>query len=181
MVAQGIENYAGTEIAYRHLSIALSELEFAEAGMDIREEKMYKQMVEDNKLLDDNEKKGCRPAHTTVFYWIEFICKRVEGLLMQVQKELVHEQERRKLAIDLPYESTFENPNSDKAASVAKASMLHLMTFLSLAAVLLLKRDERVWQRLRAYFLTKAESCKDLLTDMIVRLFTTHTFELELF
>jgi hypothetical protein len=164
--------------------VGLSDLEFVDSQMDIRPEKMYQQIVEENKakqIVDGSEKKSCRPAHTTVFYWVNFVCKHIEGLLMQTQKELVHEQKRRKIEIELPPESTVENPNSSKAATDDKSNMLNLMSFMTLAAMLLFKHKEYIWQNLRAYFLVKAESRKDLLTDTVVWLFTTHTFELVIF
>jgi hypothetical protein len=183
-VATAIETYAGQETTYRYLTEGLADLEFVDPEMDIRAEKMYQQIVEENKVKqieDESEKKSCRPAYTTVFYWVNFACKHIEGLLMQIQKELVHEQKRRKLEIELPVESTVENPNSDKAATNSKSNMLNMLAFMTLAAMLLLKHKDRVWQNLRAYFLVKAESRKDLLTDTVVKLFTTHTFELVIF
>jgi hypothetical protein len=184
VIATAIETYAEGEATYRGLNVDLSDLEFIDPEIDIRAEKLYQQIIEENKakqIEGDREKKSYRPAHTTVFYWVDFVCKRIESLLVQTQKELVHEQKRRKVEIELPAESTVENPNSDKAATGEKWHMLNLLSFLTLAAKLLVKHKDHVWQNLRAYFLVKAESRKDLLTDTVVKLFTTHTFEPVLF
>jgi hypothetical protein len=184
VVVAAIEAYASQEVTYRGLNVDLSDLEFIDPEIDIRAEKMYEQIVEENKakqIEDGSEKNSYRPAHTTVFYWIDFVCKRIESLLVQTQKELVHEQKRRKVEIELPAENIVENANSHKAATGDKWHILNLLSFLTLAAKLLVKHNEHTWQRLRAYFLVKAESRKDLLTDTVVKLFTTHTFELVLF
>jgi hypothetical protein len=184
VVAAGIDAYTTERIEYRDLNGLLSDLELVPPEMDIREEKMYQKLVEENKtkqIEKASDKDAIRPAHTTVFYWIAFACRRIEILLMQMQKELVHEQKRRTIEIELPAESTIENPNSDKAATSDKANTLNLLSFATVAAVLLHNCKEHIWQKLRSYFLIKAESRKDIFTDTVVQMFTTQTFEPSLF
>lgn len=98
-ITAGIEAYARAETAYRAVSADLSDLELADPEMDIRSEEMYKEMVAesdanqtDKKPGDDADEAASRPVHTTVFSWVKFMCKHVEGLLMQLQKELVQKK-----------------------------------------------------------------------------------------
>lgn len=136
------------------------------------------------RVLNDRDRanRGYRPAHTTVFSWVKFMCDSIEELLVQLQKELVREWKRSRtlLMLKLPAESAVENPNSKKAASEAKAGALDRLSYASLAGRLLLNPITRVWQRVRAYFLTKAESRKDLLTSATVLFTSTHSFEQDL-
>jgi len=50
-----------------------------------------------------------------------------------------------------------------------KSTEVDRLSFAGLAARLLVIASEKPWWNLRAYFLTKAEYCKDLLTDARVR------------
>ena len=100
---------------------------------------------------------------------------------MQIQKEFVLEWKRGRTAATAPSVPAAVNPNSDKAFTADKAMRLDRLTQASLAAGALLHVDRRVWQELRAHFLTKAESCKDILTRVRARLATAHTFELAIF
>jgi len=54
---------------------------------------------------------------------------------------------------------------------------LNRLTLESMAAKLLVGSGQAAWQKLRAYFLEKAESCKDILTEVAVVLTRAHTFE----
>jgi hypothetical protein len=121
---------------------------------------------------------GCSPVASTVFYWVDFACKRIEELLQQMQKELVRRGRQMEL---LPREANVENPNSYKAYAEGKSGMLDRLSFLTCASELLLGHSKQVWQKLRAYFLTAAEFRKDLLTGRFVKLSTTQTFESVIF
>lgn len=182
VIAAGIEAYATAEMKYRDLSIDLSDLELAEPEMDIRAEELFKKLAGESlaKQADDAWER-CRPAHTTVFHWVDFVCKRAEALLTQLQKELVQEKKRGKEIAKLPGESLVENPNSYKAGSHEKDDMLDRLSFATSAASRLLGQNMQQWYRLRAYFLRKAESRRDILTDTWVQLPITHTFELVIF
>lgn len=163
VIAAGIEAYATKENKYRELSPALSEPEFLDAERDIRQTEFYKELSEtgDIKIAVTREK-GCRPSHVAIFYWVAFVCRRIEPVLQQVQKELVRRQKDVKV---LPPESFVENENSRKARSSIKAKALDRLSFVTVAARLLLNETDRSWERLRTYFLTQAEHCKDLLTE----------------
>ena len=181
VITAGIEAYASEETTYTGVSTDLSELELVNPEMDIRSEEMCKRVVEESaaRQTDDTDRMPvCRPARTTVFRWVDFVCKRVESLLTQLQKELVQEKKRGKTVEKLPAESLVENSNSYKAASDEKDNMLDRLSFAACAASRLLRQGEQPWYRCRAYFLTKAESRKDLLTEVRVQLSTTHTLEL---
>jgi hypothetical protein len=180
VIAAGIEAYASKELSYRDLSTDLSDLELAEPEMDIRAEEFAKKLSP-AKRANDAEDAPCRPAHTTIFHWVDFVCKRIEGLLAQLQKELVQEGKRGKEVVTLPVESVVANENSYKAASDEKGRTLDRLTFATLSARVLLGRSQQQWYRLRAYFLTMAESREDLLTGTRVQLPITQTFELAIF
>lgn len=166
VIATGIEAYADRETTYREQSTDLSDLELADPEMDIRDEEFCKQLVADGaaKQTDDGVESRCRPSRTTVFYWVDFVCKRIEALLMQLQKELVQEKKRGNELAKLPAESLV-NPNSYKAASDEKGSRLDRLSLATCTASQLIIQSKQQWYRLRAYFLAKAESRKDVLTD----------------
>lgn len=179
-IAAGIEAYTTARTEYREVNAELSELELVDAEMDIRSEELYEEMVAkqtDEKTDHDAEEPACRPAHTTVFRWVKFMCRHAEGLLTQLQKELVQEKKRGREVAKLPDESAVENQNSDKATSEEKRKNLDRLSFATCAADSLLGQGKQQWYRLRAYFLARAESRKDVLTETIVRLPITHTFE----
>lgn len=179
VIAAGVEAYARHEVSYWDVSIDLSEIELAEAEMDIRGEESYKRLVEERspRPIDEGEEQRCRPVRSTVFYWVNFVCNRVEGLLTQLQKELVQEKKRGREVETSPAESLIENPNNYKAASAEKVSMLDRLSFSTCVADWLLGRGKRQWYRLRAYFLTRAESREDVLTAAWVQLPITQSFE----
>lgn len=183
VIAEGVAAYASREETYRGLSTDLSDLELCDREMDIRAEELCKKLVGESsaRQADDSGEPRCRPSHTTVFHWVDFVCKHIELLLMQLQKELVQERKRGKRKAMLPAESVVVNPNSYKASSDNKGRMLDQLSFATCAASQLLGEGARQWHRLRAYFLTKAESRKDILTDTQLQLPITHTFELVIF
>jgi hypothetical protein len=171
------------ELGYRHLGSAVADLELSGADSEIQKEPLYKQMIEEHADRQPGApgQPPCRPAHTTVFYWVAFLCQRVEALLSQMQKELVQERKRGKGIGSVPLESAVENPNGHKAATVKKRESLDRLAFAGTVAQAWLGNGERLWYRLRAYFLMTAESRKDLLTETAVRLPITHTFEPSIF
>jgi hypothetical protein len=184
-ITAGIEAYARARTEYRDISADLSDLELAEPELDIRSEEMYREMVAESAAKKtDHGGEGpavSRPAHTTVFRWVDFMCKHDEALLTQLQKELVQEKKRGREVSKLPDESVVENPNSDKAASVGKRRRLDRLSFATCAADGLLGTGKQQWYRLRAYFLATAESRKDVLTETMVQMPITQTFELVIF
>jgi len=183
VMSAGVEAYTAVKVSYRDLSADLSDLELADPGLDIRGDEFYAEVIDKYAAEQPvaHEHPPCRPAHTTVFNWADFICKRVEILLAQVQKELVQDKKRGKEMVLVPAECVVENPNSYKAATGKKRSRLDKSTFATLAARLWLGDSRLIWYRLRAYFLTKAESRKDVLTDTRVWLPITQTSELVIF
>ena len=178
MVAAGVEAYtaidssaeaerAAVARSYREVSAELSEPEFVQKNEDIRHTKLYEEMLSRKDLKPAVTKDGgSRPSHCSVFRWVNQLCKRVEPVMQQLQKELVRRQKDLSL---LPPESDVENPNRGKAHTFVKAQRLDRLSFAGLAAELLVNENDRVWWKLRAYFLTKAEECNDLLTDARVR------------
>lgn len=187
-ISAGIEAYTMARTKYRDVSADLSDLELAAPEMDIRSEEMYKVLVAesatkqtDKKTDHGSEEAECRPAHTTVFRWVKFMCKHAEALLTQLQKEMVQEKKRGREVPKLPEERFVENPNSSKAASEQKARNLDRLSFATCAADSLVGWGKQQWNRLRAYFLARAESRKDVLTETILRLPITQTFELVIF
>jgi hypothetical protein len=166
VIAAGVEAYATVESSYRDLSGALSEPEFQEAERDIRQTELYRELSERGAIKPAVTKgKGCRPSHCATFYWVDFVCRRIERILQQLQKELVRRQKDLK---ELPPESAVENANSYKSQTNKKIRELDRLAFATTASRLLLKENDRVWERLRAYFVAQAEHCKDLLTNTSV-------------
>jgi len=144
---------------------------------------LCKKLLEEGpgKQAGEADEPPCRPSHTTVFGWVDFACKRTELLLLQLQKELVQEMKRGKEIATLPPESLVENPNSYKATSDEKDRMLDRLSFATCPVSRMLIQCKKQWYGLRAYFLMKAETRKDVLTDTSVQLPITQTFELAMF
>jgi hypothetical protein len=176
VIAAGVEAYARYELTYLDVSIDLSDIELAEREMDITEEESYEQLAGSTPTEDEGEPR-CRPVRSTVFYWVNFVCTRIEGLLTQLQKELVQEMKRGREVGALPAESLVENPNSYKATSDEKVRMLDRVSFATCAVDWLLGQGKQQWYRLRAYFLAKAESRNDLLTGTRLQMPITQSFE----
>jgi hypothetical protein len=167
MIDAGVEAYVAAENSYRKVSDAVSEPEFVEEKEDIRQTKLYSELSAKNAIEPAVTKDGgSRPSHCAVFRWVDYLCKRIEWILRQLQKELVR---RQKDLRELPREGSVENPNSLKAQTDTKAQRLDRLSFAGFAARLLIIESEKRWWQLRAYFLRKAENCKDLLTDTRVR------------
>ena len=176
VIAAGVEAYARHELTYWDVSTDLSDIELAEPEMDIRKEESYEQLVSSSPADDESEPR-CRPVRSTVFYWVNFVCRRIEGLLTQLQKELVQARKRGREVGALPAESLVENPNSYKATSDDKRRMLDRVSFATCAVDWLLGQGKQQWYRLRAYFLAKAESRNDLLTGTRLQMPITQSFE----
>jgi hypothetical protein len=166
MIAAGVEAYLEEETSYRKVSNVLSEPDFVDDKEDIRQTKYSELSVKKAIEVAVTKDGGSRPSHCTVFRWVDDLCKRVESIIQQLQKELVR---RQKDLRDLPLETDVENPNSLKAQTDIKAQRLDRLSFTGFAAKLLVSENEKRWWKLRTYFLTKAEYCKDLLTEARVR------------
>jgi hypothetical protein len=183
VIAAAVEEYAGVKLTYRDVSAAVSDMALAGPEMDIRNTKLYKDMLRKHASKQPGapgQPEG-RPAHTTVFYWMAFVCRRVEVLLSQIQKELVLERKRGRTIGALPVESAVENPNAFKACTAEKRCLLHKVTCAIHTCRIWLGDGQQIWYRLRAYFLANAESRKDVLTDTPLVLSITQTFESAIF
>jgi hypothetical protein len=84
----------------------------------------------------------------------------------------------------LPSESQFENKNAYKAGlqpryihQQYKRKQLDKLTYGLALGRLLVGCAQDAMEDLRAYFLQSAETCADLLSDVLQRLPMTHTFE----
>jgi hypothetical protein len=174
MIASCIDWYAQKETTYFNLSTEHSEMEAAEAEYEVCVERLPANV----ERVERETEAGCSPSPSTIFYWLEAQCCRVERLLNQLQKELILGVKRGRAMAELPKESTVENPNSYKAATATKEAGLNSLTFGVVVAGAVQCFSRRQWYRLRAYFLAKAESRFDLLTRIAVRLPITQTFEL---
>ena len=182
-VAAGIEAYAQKRTTYKELSWELNDEQPADPDLDISQEPAFKELTEDGRLTKanreptDEDSGKYRPAANTIFYWVDFVCRRVEAVLMQTQKELVKKDLRKRGSMRLPDETGVVNPNGWKAASTEKQRMLDRLSLATSRASNLLGKERQLWNGLRAYFLEKAESCKDLLTAVAIRLPRPQTFE----
>ena len=178
VIAAGVEAYARSELTYWDVSIDLSDIELAEPEMDITKEESYEELVSSSPAEKAVEPR-CRPVRSTVFYWVNLACTRIESLLTQMQKEVVQARKRGREEVVLPAESSVENPNSYKATADEKRRMLDRVSFATRAIDKLLKQGKQQWYRLRAYFLTAAESRNDLLTGIRLQMPITQSFELD--
>jgi len=208
LIAAAIEAYAETKVTYRAASTELSDLDFVEPEFDIRKTESFKMLAtsEEAKGADSIDLKipikpegipqgiailknkqnedGSdvqHPVPTTVFYWVNYICKQAERFLIQIQKEFVLEWKRSHRKLRLRAATDVSNPNAEKACSLAKGESLKQVTMLSWAAKDLIGEKRRQWQKLRTYFLLRAESCNDILTLTKVALKSTHSFQFDLF
>ncbi len=131
-------------------------------------------------FLSDPGKEGCSPARSTVFGWIDFICKRIGMQLQRVQKEVIL---RGTPISTLPNTAFIRNANSRKSGDKRykhqqkKAEELDKLTYLLRIARSLTKTKERSMHLLRAYFFQFAEKCCDLLTDATLLLPIAQTSE----
>jgi hypothetical protein len=119
----------------------------------------------------DTSKEGFCPARSTVFSWVDFVCKRSGGSVQQIEKELVLRNFEVK---EVPAESQTKNRNAYKAGLLTrykhqqeKPAELALLTYGLTLARLLVGPVEETVERLRAYFLQSAEKCADTLSDVL--------------
>jgi len=171
MIAAGIEAYSGGETTYRDLMTEYCSLENAEAAVDVRAEPLYEDVVQasTSKLAGPDGEPRLRPAHTTIFHWVNFACSSVEELLVQVQKELVESRKRGREIAEIPQESLTVNPNRAKAFRQEKARKLDSLSYVTAVGSRWWNTNQHVWDELRAYFCWQAESCKDIFTKVPYR------------
>ncbi len=174
LICQGVENYGTDETTYTDQSDGLSV--FDDTKCDETEKSEVAPQIETPSISRD----GCHPARSTVFSWVDFVCKRIVQTLQQMEKELVlrgHDLQQ------LRPESCFVNENAWKAGGKKyrhqqqKPDQLNKLTYAIATAGPLLESERSTVEKLRAYFLGSAERCLDLLSDVSVVLSTTHTSE----
>ena len=114
-------------------------------------------------------KDRCCPVRTTVFSWVDFVCKRIMKTAQRVEKELVL---RGVAPSALPNEAGFVSKNAWKAGMLErykhqknKRQELNKLSYGLGLARLLLPEGRRVVEDLRTYFLQFAEKCVDILSD----------------
>jgi hypothetical protein len=170
LICLGMEMYAGEEeTSYREVS---TELSVFEPELDSGSQSAPAPQ-------EAKGKEGLCPARSTVFSWVDFLCKRIAVLLQQMEKELV----LRNIEFNhWPIESQFLNKNSWKAGlerykhqKNKPVQLDKLGYWLALAKMLL--SAELTMEKSRAYFLRSAEKCAELLSDVSLMLPITHTSE----
>jgi hypothetical protein len=181
-ICWGIELYgAGQEqTTYDEVSVDLSTTGFVDENENT-EYSAQEELEEKAKEANGQKRKdGYCPARSTVFSWVDFVCKRVELLVQQTEKELVL---RNFNTADLPGENQFLNNNACKAGRERykhqqdKPRQLNKLSY-ELGLGRLFSNDEQgVLLKLRAYFFQSAERCADLLSDVFLVLPTAHTSE----
>lgn len=177
-VSASIEQYAENARSYEGLSLDLSQMheEDTPVGKDFSGWK-----AEPNEGLD--AKDSWRPVRSTVFHWVDYACKRIKTMVQQTEKELV----RRRFNIEtLPPESQVCNVNAEKTGiklygngykyQQEKPEELNMLTYGLMVATHLINNSKTKMHRLRAYFLEKAENCRELLSDVEVVLPIAHSF-----
>lgn len=120
------------------------------------------------------------PVRSTVFAWVDFVCKKIESNVHQTEKEIVLSGMPPSI---LPKESKVKNVNAWKAGLLPKyihqqqkpTELNRISYHLSLVRILI-PIGKRVMEDLRAYFLEFAEKCFDLLSDTSMVLPIAQTF-----
>lgn len=175
LICLGVEQYGGDEeTTYQDISVDLSVYDRAAEGTAEPPAKPA------NKEKWMNMKDGLCPARSTVFSWVDFVCKRILKTVQQVEKESVLRSLNLK---ELPVESQCQNKNAWKAGAKRyphqkeKPEELDKLTYGLAAASSLIGGGQGRMERLRAYFLQAAERCADLLSDVSMILPITQTPE----
>lgn len=127
-----------------------------------------------------NRDRAC-PARTTVFTWIDFVCKKIEKLVQHIAKELVL---RGANPAVLPAERTIRNVHAWKAGRLAryihqqnKPSELNKLSYAFEIGRGLVEEDQDCADKLRTHFLRFAENFFDMLSDVAVLTPTAQSFE----
>jgi hypothetical protein len=106
-----------------------------------------------------------KPSHGQVFRWVKSICDKAEGLLLQVQKEVVLLGR-----IELLEDTTgVVCPNAVKAHTIEKARSLNRVAELIQQTALLVSGG---LLELQTHFLSQVESLQAIFCDRFIRLFT---------
>lgn len=173
LISQGVETYGTKATSYKKES---DDLAVYDTKYDDSKNEDVVPQLENTSISRD----GCHPAKSTVFSWVDFVCKRIVRTLQQMEKELVLR------GLDLQHllpESIFVNKNAFKAGDpkyprqAQKPDQLNKLTYGIATAGALLERTDWTIEKLRAYFLSGAERCWDLLSDVSMVLPITHTSE----
>jgi len=174
LICQGVENYGTEATSYQKESDDLAV--FDATKYDDTQKADVVPQLENASISRD----GCHPAKSTMFTWVDFVCKRIVRTLQQMEKELVlrgHDLQH------VSPESSFVNKNALKAGDpkyprqAQKPDQLNKLTYGIATAKALLERADWTVERLRAYFLSSAERCWDLLSDVSMVLPITQTSE----
>ncbi len=178
LICQGIELYGGKEkeeTSYRDVCADLS-IFVDEAEEDLQKAAKPK---ETKVAAVSQSKDGFCPERNTVFAWVDFVCKRAGRTVQQFEKEFVLRDFNVK---GLPAESQCENKNAYKAGLQArcvhqkyKREELNKLTYGLALGRMLTGRSQHAMEYLRAYFLKSAETCADLLSDVVQMLPIAHT------
>ncbi len=178
LICQGIEEYGKSHTSYGDVSLDLSVYRDEEQPDSIS--------AAPTALAPEMTfgKDGLCPARSTVFSWVNFVCKRIWKTVQQTEKELVLQG----LDVsELHRESSARNANAWKAGKLIgeksgkhqkeKPRELNGLTFVLLTGESLLNSERRVMEKLRTYFLQSAEKCLDLLSEVSMVLPTAQTSE----
>lgn len=178
LICQGIEAYGKSHTSYGDVSLDLSVYS--------EEEKLDSISAEPTTLAQEMTpgKDGLCPARSTVFSWVDFVCKRVWKTVQQTEKELVLQRFN---VSELHRDVTARNANAWKAGKrfgeksgkhqKEKPKELNGLTFVLLTAECLPNSERGVMEKLRTYFLQSAEKCLDLLSEVSMVLPTAQTSE----
>jgi Domain of unknown function (DUF6431) len=179
VVSAAIEQYAENARSYEGISLDLSQMH-EEGTADGKNVSAWKTKPNEEIETEDS----WRPFRSTVFHWVDYACKRIKTMVQQTEKELV----RRRFDIEtLPLESQVCNVNAEKTGIKAygngykyqheKPEELNMLTYGIMVATHLINSSETKLQKLRTYFLEKAENCRELLSDVMVVLPIAHSFD----
>jgi hypothetical protein len=158
VIGAALDSYGRVESTYHSLSAELSVQEDDEGNEEQRP------AITATEPID----KLC-PAPSTVFAWVDFVCKRVERLVRHTVKAFITQR-----AVQLlPMQASATNPNKYKAGKSPhychqkyKPDELNNVTYALHVAGAILDREQDISRNLRAYLMYVADSRFDLLSDV---------------
>lgn len=149
-------------VPYKRATAAL----IAQAATDYATTKRRTYRQEATELSELGSEAPPQPSHAQVFRWVRSVCKKAEGLLLQVQKEAAL------LGRFDVLESTASVgcPNAWRAHTIEKARSLNQLAELIQRAALLVSGGNLL--ELQTHFLSQVESLQAIFCDRFIRLFT---------
>jgi hypothetical protein len=163
--------------SYRSISDDLS-------AYDVHEEEESNEITAGTEQVTKSalaSKEGACPARTTVFSWVDYVCKKAATMVQQIEKELIL---RGMPPSILPLEKFIVNKHAWKAGQQprymhqqGKQNELNKLSYGLEITRLLVADGKKIAEELRTYFMRFAERCVDILSDTAMVLSTAQSSE----